>query len=97
MVMTRMKILNLFGELLHSLNSHVLCLHCAISRLKPNAALQLLDDEAEEQDKSSSQAETDSDDDEESQSGDASDESDPFVDLPKSRYVIFNGCVRQHD
>ena len=58
------------------------------SHLKPNATLRLLDDEAEEHDELSSQAETDSGDEEDSLSDDASDESDPFVDHPKSRQVL---------
>ena len=63
----------------------------SISHLKRNAVLRLLDDEAEEQDKSSSQGDTDS---EESGSGDTSDESDPFVDSPKPRWVIFDSHLR---
>ena len=60
----------------------------SISRIKPNAASRFIDDEAEEQDNSSSQAETDSSDEEKSQLGNASDESDPFMDGPKSRHAI---------
>ena len=60
-----------------------------ISNLKPNAALRLLDDEAEEQDKTSSQGDTNSGSGEESGSGDTGDESDPFVDSPKPRWAIF--------